>query len=618
MATLTEGAPAIFKDVIELLRDARHVLTSISTSRIWGLRVDVPLHLFGAALIYVVLRRFFSRRAAVITTCLALVLKELGDMFIKSSAQYVNLTPKYDTITDLLSGAAGLGLGMLIGRVIGERLTVRRSLEPLPVPPPTDVCYSPPISWAMHGALGALCLVLLAGGLIFAGTGGHLALAAMVIIACRLFGPANVLIVALPCVPYANYLYWTYDPGTWYYYASDTIVLTLALYVIGSRLARRDMTFRRLTIDPLVLAYVVLALGSVAWNLRTPAPAFPKVKQCICVVEALAVYFLVIHLIRTPHHLRRAAWFLLGSIGLTCLIALVEAFVREPFVLQGVPGSVYRNAERFSVYATMMAPVALMLAFLARGWRRWLFALVAALALIMVVMTASRSGWVSGLVSTAAVIVFVSWRRDWGLGLAVTFGLALVLGLAAATLDQAASRRPVYRTPIVREILSISPGHITASFERSRGSITDRAIGEIRERPFLGYGGTEINRTSIYLYLAVDSGLIAAACVLVAIAWVICRNLRLGGRVRDPLLAALACGCGFGLIGVLVEGVGVGFGARRIFVPLVWYLIALGPAVIAVEGAQNRDREEPRSGLLEAALLCTAALALAAVVYAAL
>jgi len=613
LATLTEDAPAIFKDIIELLRDARHVLTGLSTSRIWGLRVDVLLHLSGAALMYIVLRRFFSRRAAVLTTCSAMVLKELGDMFVKSSAKYVALMPKYDTLTDLLSGAAGLGLGMLIARLIGERLTVRRGPELLPVPPPNDVRYSPAVSWALHGALGALCLVLLAGGLIFAGTGGHLALAAMIIIACRLFGPANVLIVALPCVPYANYLYWTYDPGTWYYYASDTIVLTLALYVIGSRLARRDMTFRRLAVDPLVLAYVVLALGSVAWNLRGTGPIFPKVKQCICVAEALAVYFLVIHLLRTPQQLRRAAWVLLGSVGVACGAALVEAFVREPFVFQDVPGSVYRNAERFSVYATMMAPVALVLTFFARGWRRWLFGLIAALGLVMVVVTASRSGWVSGLASTTAVLVFLAWRKDWALGLAVTFGLALVLGLAAATLDQAASRRPAYRTPIIaREIFSISPGNIIASFERSRGSITDRALSEIRERPFLGYGGTEANRTSIYLYLAVDSGLIAAACALVAIAWVICRDLRLGGRVRDPLLAALACGCGFGLIGLLVEGVGVGFGVRRIFVPLVWYIVALGPAVIAVEGAQNRDREQPHSLARQTVLLCAAALALAA------
>jgi len=608
----TQDLAELGRDCLELLRDGRHVLTRISTYKLWGaLRIDAPLHLFGAAALYLVARRYWSRLTAALVTCAALLVKELADVFIKSSASHVS-GPTYDTLTDLAFGVAGLGLGMLAARLLGERLRHRRRREPSPPPAPREVALSERASFGLHLAFGVFCAALLVGHLVLGGKWAwHLPLGAAVLLACRFFGPAAVTMVAIPAVPYLNGLYRVLDVHGPHLYASDTLVLTLALYVLTARLARREVTLRWHAADPLVLLYAAFGVLAVLWGLPEGGLTFPKAKQLLCVAEGLAVYFLVVNLFRTPGQLRRAAWVLALSAGLACVIAAVELFTRSDVLLQVHPGGLYKKAERFSAYVTMMAPLTLGLAVFVRGWRRWPFAACAVLGLAMVAITASRSGWASGAVSATLVLLFACWRKDWVLALAVLAVLAAVGGVASATLERAASRRRAdireaagrraprtYNTRVMRELLSVRPAALLRTFRGARGAITERGLREIRERPLLGHAGTEVNRTSIYLNLAVDNGLIAASALLVMIGWVIVRGLRLGGRVRDPLLRALAFGCAFGLIGSLIEGVGVGWPVRRMFVPLFWYLLALGPAAIAASGAAAASRPRARGPLL--------------------
>ena len=577
----TQDLPELGRDCLELLRDARHVLTRISTFTLWGaLRIDAPLHLVGAAALYLVARRYWSRLTAALVTCAALLVKELADVFIKSSASHVS-GPTVDTLTDLAFGVAGLGLGMLAARLLGERLRHRRREEPPPPPAPREVAFSERAGFGLHLAFGAFCAALLVGHLVFGGKWAcHLPLAALVLLACRFFGPAAVTMVAIPAVPYLNGLYRVLELHGPHLYreflASDTLVLTLALYVLTARLARREVTLRWHAVDPLVLLYAGFGVLAVLWGLPEGGLTFSKSKQLLCIAEGLAVYFLVVDLFRTPGQLRRAAWVLALSAGIACVIAAVELFTRSHVLLQVHPGGLYKKAERFSAYVTMMAPLALGLAVFVRGWRRWPFAACAVLGLAMVVITASRSGWASGAVSATLVLLFACWRKDWVLALAVLTVVAAVGGVANATLERATSRRQAdireaagrraprhYNTRVMRELLSVRPAALLRTFRGARGEITERGLREIRERPLLGHAGTEVNRTSIYLNLAVDNGLIAASALLVVIGWGIVRGLRLGGRVRDPLLRALAFGCAFGLIGSLIEGVGVGWGLRR-------------------------------------------------------
>jgi hypothetical protein len=141
-------------------------------------------------------------------------------------------------------------------------------------------------------------------------------------------------------------------------------------------------------------------------------------------------------------------------------------------------------------------------------------------------------------------------------------------------------------------MLSMSPERMRGSYERSRARIHRRGWAVVKASPLIGTAGTENNRTSIYLNLAVDNGVISAACIMVLIGWVMARNVRLSARLSDPFLSAVTVGCAVGMIGLLVTGIGLGGAVRRMFVPQLWYLIALGPAIVAGCGPKTETGDE--------------------------
>ena len=110
--------------LIALARWARRTLYEISRARFFGLDVDIVLHFGLGALIFAwAERRMGARRAALFLGALILA-KEVADLFLKSSIQYIRrptVPIVLDIVTDIATGVAG-GLAVhLVRKARGRR-----------------------------------------------------------------------------------------------------------------------------------------------------------------------------------------------------------------------------------------------------------------------------------------------------------------------------------------------------------------------------------------------------------------------------------------------------------------------------------------------------------------
>jgi len=109
--------------LIEVARWVRRTLYEISGARILGIDVDIVLHFGLGALIFAwAERRMGARRAALLLGALILA-KEVADLFLKSSIQYIRrptVPIVLDIVTDIATGVLG-GLAVHLVRTLRRR-----------------------------------------------------------------------------------------------------------------------------------------------------------------------------------------------------------------------------------------------------------------------------------------------------------------------------------------------------------------------------------------------------------------------------------------------------------------------------------------------------------------
>jgi hypothetical protein len=119
----------MLESLVALARWARRTLYEISRLRLGGLDVDVVLHFGLGALIFGwAERRMGARRAALLLGALILA-KEVADLFLKSSIQYIRrptLPIVLDIVTDIATGVAG---GLTVHLVRKARRRQRRERQ---------------------------------------------------------------------------------------------------------------------------------------------------------------------------------------------------------------------------------------------------------------------------------------------------------------------------------------------------------------------------------------------------------------------------------------------------------------------------------------------------------
>jgi len=110
----------MLESLLNLARWARHTLYEISAMRVHGIDVDVVLHFGFGALIYAWAERRMGGRKATLLLGGLILAKEIMDLFLKSSIQYIR-RPTWpvvlDILTDILTGIAGGLFAHILRRV---------------------------------------------------------------------------------------------------------------------------------------------------------------------------------------------------------------------------------------------------------------------------------------------------------------------------------------------------------------------------------------------------------------------------------------------------------------------------------------------------------------------
>ena len=100
----------MWNELLVLARGFRRRFYEMSSSRIYGVDVDIILHVTVGALIFALVARRWGNRTACWTLGICIVAKEIIDLFAKSHLEYIHLPSEsgsMDTIKDILFGILG-------------------------------------------------------------------------------------------------------------------------------------------------------------------------------------------------------------------------------------------------------------------------------------------------------------------------------------------------------------------------------------------------------------------------------------------------------------------------------------------------------------------------------
>ena len=109
--------------MLDFLRAIRSIITKVSSAKILGIHVDLLLHFLFSFLLILILHKKFSLKSSIVIVSVLLVLKELGDIFIKSRLEYIR-PPALDLPLDLFSGFCGILLAYLLIKKKGNKQTI--------------------------------------------------------------------------------------------------------------------------------------------------------------------------------------------------------------------------------------------------------------------------------------------------------------------------------------------------------------------------------------------------------------------------------------------------------------------------------------------------------------
>jgi hypothetical protein len=340
--------------------------------------------------------------------------------------------------------------------------------------------------------------------------------------------------------------------------------------------------------------------------------AFRRIAQAGHAATGLAIYVLVAQHLVTTRLLRRAARVLGAIVGLMCVIGMTEVFRTPRFVIQRTPSSVTGFAPTLAMCVVSFGLVLTALAVFDTRRLRWLWAPLAIIAWLVLLITVSRAGLLAGAIAFSLFIIAAMSHRSpvW---MVVTVIVLILAGwVGARTLESASSRAIVYRSPLSRELISISPDRVPGSLVHARGANYRRAASVIREYPWLGHRRPHTIGMTLYTNLAADCGLVAGACLVIAALSAAVRSLWQSMKLRDRTLRALVLGSGAGVIGFLTAGTALGLGAAWAVLYLLWYLFPLGPAAIAA-AASAQDNPDPPLRVNRASTLLFIAVAILAI-----
>jgi teichuronic acid biosynthesis protein TuaE len=318
-------------------------------------------------------------------------------------------------------------------------------------------------------------------------------------------------------------------------------------------------------------------------------------------------------LCRDRRRARILLWCLLGAFVVACLVAVAEVLtgMHLPTFRAGVEnrggligvGSLFGNQNNFAVFLSLSLPWFAVLPVVYRDVRlRFLGLAGAAMCLILVLLTGSKSGLAaSGLVLVGLLVLVGTDRGSRGrlavagsiAALAVALVVPALLGMGPVALDQ----RTV--TKLDFGILAQQVEYDTGS-GAVRGTLLSDGLAIVADSDGLGVGAgnAEVRVRSLdafpgvanlhnwWLEVLVDGGVVGFA-LYVAFYLVLLRGqTRAARRTGDPFTRYMALAGALGMIGWIIGSVGP---STAIHYAPMW--ITFGLAMGAIVRARHEDRE---------------------------
>ena len=274
-------------------------------------------------------------------------------------------------------------------------------------------------------------------------------------------------------------------------------------------------------------------------------------------------------------------------------------------------GQGYRFSGAFhpNQQAVITGVLALSSLCLFRDSGRYRYLAVAVLGIVLVKLTGSR-GCILGLIFAVAVMYWIGMSRTKQMASVIACGMVFAVGLILLSV----SGKPA---PSVVEIASM--GRVDASDQadvlNGRLAIWDEVIGDISERPLLGYGYGAFwdsdrvfayswihdwgfsNAHSVYLETALDIGIVGlvVAFAVALIAWT--TSLRIFSRTDDwgvMFISSLIC---MGMISGLIDVMFVRVGFATILLAIGVVILSMypvrqpgAPAALTVNGTAGQQK----------------------------
>ena len=224
---------------------------------------------------------------------------------------------------------------------------------------------------------------------------------------------------------------------------------------------------------------IVLAAVIVAWAAITTATSTNRLlsADALLTIAAAAVIFVATLLAAQTTSIGAVDVLMFGACANAALVVLQELKIWSPFVHAAFVSGHYAsvgflgNTNYVGTFLAAPALAAIVMAIVAAGKRRWIYAVIAVLLVTGLALSASRTAVVA--VVAALVVLVVRFRRGW-LAIAVvalpTLSPKTALGIRARELVDAASKRDYERLFSERLLPALA------------------AVDMIRDHPLLGVG----------------------------------------------------------------------------------------------------------------------------------
>ncbi len=489
--------------MLDLLRTIRNALYDLSSIQVYGVGIDIVLHLVVAFALVVALRRFIGVRKSVYVTAALILLKELVDIFAKSSVEYIR-PPSIDFVLDVGFGAAGIGLALWIpGRQSGAGDCTADKIHN----PGTAEAGGEALARVCGIVLGILCLALLLQGIYVSVSKPGLIIVSALCLLCYLGSkgrPDPLLFLLVGMGPLVNAPGFVSAP--YLYNIEAALLCYFAVWLIANnRRVRLDSTPLKLY----ALFFLTLLPGVFSQWLAGNGVAELRLVRGFFLGLCLALFLASIR-----PTLARHVTLLLRSMIVTgfCVVlwGLLELLLAstDSWQFRHEPRALFSGSATLAIYLLAVIPVAVMNRATLGGRGFGLLALSVVLGgFLLLLATRSRIGLIALLLSGGLYLLFALSKHRVGKASLVAgtlgFTLAALAALAMVVYKTlASSAMDLQGMPASMQDFAQLLGTLLAS----RLTPWGHGLEHVANSPLVGNGAID-NVYNVYLQLAAAFGI---------------------------------------------------------------------------------------------------------------